>query len=236
MIEYPSGGYEKGYGYAHTVAHKCECSGKASAGFRRARSMIPFEFIDAKGKDFDWTLYETNVALQKKIINAFVTKYKEFEKKSKGLYLYSKTKGSGKTMLACCLANEILETINMSVKFVTALDYIELVKSTYESKEYKEELRSLYSARLLILDDIGVEAKNSRNEHTDMMLYKLINDRVSDKLMTIITSNVRLDDLKTDERTVDRIRKMSIVVNIPEVPVRMKLAESENVDFLSSII
>lgn len=44
-----------------------------------------------------------------------------FRKQGRGLYIYSNTKGSGKTLLACCLANEVLKKQDVSVKFTTVI-------------------------------------------------------------------------------------------------------------------
>lgn len=237
LTYYPPYAYREDYGYDSTVAHKCECSGTAvNTEFRRIRAMMPFEFIDAKAVNFDWTLYGEDVTVQKKIINAFIKKFEQFEQEGKGLYLYSKTKGSGKTMLACCIANEILERKPISTKFITVLDFIELVKKTYSYKEHGEELKSLFQARLLILDDMGVEMRKGENEHTNQVLYRLINERVSKKLVTVITSNEKIQNLRTDERIIDRIYKMAIQVEIPEVAIRTKLAESENFEFLEELL
>ena len=48
-----------------------------------------------------------------------------FQREGRGLYFYSDTKGSGKTMIACAVANEILKTHDISVKFTSVTDYIE---------------------------------------------------------------------------------------------------------------
>ena len=77
------------------------------ASFRRARAMIPFKYMDKRGNDFNWSVYRCDVSSQKEIVNAFVSKFEKFRSESKGLYIYSKVKGSGKTMLACCILNEL---------------------------------------------------------------------------------------------------------------------------------
>lgn len=230
LIEYPPYGYEKDYGYTHTVAHHCECSGKASSEYRRSRSLLPKEFINKQGKDFNWNLYGCDTDYPKSIVNDFIMNFYDFEKKGFGLYIYSKTKGSGKTMLSCCIANELMERVDMPVKFVTILDFMDIVKKNYKNDDFNEDIKALYKARLLILDDLGVEIKK---EHTDMKLYQLINERCNNQLSTIITSNLKLDELKLDERTVDRIEKMGMVVELPNVPIRRYKAEEEKKKFLS---
>lgn len=229
LVEYPPYGYAKDYGYYHTVAHKCECAGATSSDYRRSRSLIPKEYLDKKGKDFNWSLYSCNVDNQKAIVNDFIINFTDFEMNGKGLYIYSKTKGTGKTMLSCCIANEILQKYDMSVKFISVLDFMDLVRKNYKNDEYGEEIHSLFRCRLLILDELGVEMKK---EHTDMMLYQLINERCSNRLTTIITSNLTIEELNLDDRTVDRIDKMGIAIKLPDVPIRRIRAEEEKKQFL----
>ena len=70
--------------------------------FRSARSMIPFEQLDKRAKDFDWTLYGDNnpdAEKGRKMSNAFVLNFQKFRRDGKGLYIHSATKGTGKTYL-----------------------------------------------------------------------------------------------------------------------------------------
>ena len=69
---------------------------------RRVRSGMPVEYMSKDGKDFDWGQYSEDVEIQKRIANAFVYSFATFRKQGRGLYIYSSTKGSGKTLLACC--------------------------------------------------------------------------------------------------------------------------------------
>lgn len=217
------------YGEASFVKIK----GRHDGEFRKARAMVPFEFIDKKAKDFNWNLYNCNVDMQKKIANAFILNFKEFEKKGKGLYIYSKTKGSGKTFLASCLVNQLIDTISINPKFITVLDFIELTKKGFKFDSCNEEIDSIINSRLLVLDDLGVQMKK---EWTDTVLYRLINHRMNNKLVTIFTSNLSTADLKIDERISDRIFSMTVSLVLPEVSLRNKKANEENIDFIKSLI
>lgn len=236
LVEYPPFGYAKEYGLSHTVAHKCECSGKANIDHRRERSMLPPQYLNKKAKDFNWEIYKQqggfDINPQKKMVNLFITQFTEFEKAGKGIFLYSKAKGSGKTLLSCIIANELIERYSLSVKFTSVIDLLEMVKKNYKNGDYNEDIDSFFKSRLLILDDIGTECKT---DHTDMILYRLINERCNNRLTTVFTSNLSIDQLKIDERTVDRINKMAISIDIPNVCVRKIKAEEEKIDFLSKL-
>src|SRR5699024_9561504 len=104
---------------------------------RRSRSWIPKEYVYKTGKDFDWTQYSEDISFQKRVVNAFVKRFDVFRKQGRGLYIYSNTKGSGKTMLACCIANEILKQHDIPVKFISMPEYIELVRDKGEAAKTK---------------------------------------------------------------------------------------------------
>lgn len=193
---------------------------------------MPKEYVYKTGRDFDWSIYRDDTTYQKKVVNAFVMRFNEFRKQGRGLYLYSSTKGSGKTMLACCVANEILKTHDIPVKFVSMPEYIELVRDKNEGA--KEKINALMDAVLLIVDDIGTTA-DDKGWISDA-IFRLVNRRHENLLPTIYTSNVKIDDLKCDERSTSRIYEDSIPVIMPEESIRRKKAdESKNV-FLAEVM
>lgn len=196
------------------------------------RSMMPTEYMDKTGADFDWSLYEQEIGAQKKIVNAFVTRYAEFEKDGRGLYISSRAKGTGKTYLACILANEITRRRPFSVKFMTTVDLIELIKSRDETD--KQVMDGLYSCRLLILDDIG--AQDTDQKWINEAIFRLIDYRYREKRPVIFTSNCDAEKLSGDERIADRISAMTIPLKMPEVKIRRKIAERASGEFLKSVL
>lgn len=184
--------------YGETVFSKEPVS--ENGKFRSARSMIPFEQLEKRAKDFDWILYgDDNPDTEKgrRMANAFVLNFQKFRRDGKGLYIHSVTKGTGKTYLSYCLANEVMARYDVNVKFTSVLEYLDLTKKGYSSAADKEEKDSILKASVLILDDIGVEVSK---EWVNTTLYQLINYRYSNKLITIITSNYPIEQLKVDDR------------------------------------
>lgn len=200
---------------------------------RRNQSLIPPEYVYKTAKDFEWDIYGEEVKLQKQIVNAFIVNFREFERQGRGLYIYSATKGSGKTMLSCCLCNEIIERYGISVKFISVPDFVELIKDS-KREESKEKADSLYQARLLVLDDIG--AQTGKQEWIDNALFRLIDYRKREFLPTIFTSNCDSEKLKMDDRTVDRIVSISTDVKIPERQIRRKKAMDLNIKFIQGLL
>lgn len=199
---------------------------------RRNQSMIPAEYVYKRAKDFQWDIYGENMDLQKKTVNAFIVNFAEFEKQGRGLYIYSETKGSGKTMLACCLCNEIIERYGIPVKFISVPDFVELVKDKRD--ECKEKVDSLHKVRLLVLDDIG--AQTGKQEWIDNAIFRLVDYRKREFLPTIFTSNCDSEALKMDDRTVDRIVSISTEVKMPERSIRREKAEEANKKFIQGLL
>lgn len=207
--------------------------GRTDGEFRRVRAMIPFEFMDKRAKDFNWSIYKGDVSAQKEIANKFIVNFGEFSNAGKGLYIYSEKKGSGKTFLASVLLNELIETKSMTSKFINTLDLIELTKKGFRYESCNDDVDAIFKSKVLVLDDIGVQLKK---EWVDTVLYRLINYRSVNKLVTIFTSNVKVDGLDIDDRIIDRIGKMTIPLVMPEESIRRRLAEDENQEFLKNIL
>ena len=200
---------------------------------RRSRSGMPPEYAYYTAKNIDWSKYGTeNTTPQKRIINAFMANFETFKREGRGLYFYSATKGTGKTMIACATANDILKTHDISVKFINVTDYVELVKSKDDSS--RECIKAILESGLLILDDIGAQVENK--DWITTALFRLIDRRYTNHLPTIFTSNVRMEDLKTDSRIADRIYAVSIPVIMPEINVRRQMADDVTKKFLMSVL
>lgn len=206
----------------------------SGGSFRRVHSMMPFEYINKNANDFKWDIYGDSVPEQtKKVVNAFIINYKKFEREGMGLYIYSNVKGSGKTLLSCCLINEVINRYDVSAKFINILDYLELTKKGYSSPTDKEEKDGIMHTRILVLDDLGVEVSK---DWVNTTLYNLINFRYSNKLMTIITSNESIEKLKMNETIKERIIEKCIPIHMPEVSIRTQKAKEKNAEFLKSVM
>lgn len=217
-----SGGYlvEDEDGYEFLLPHKGVS--KEETEFRKARAMMPAEFMNLTGRDFMWEQYGVDVEDAKSTVNNYIVKYETLQEKGMGLYIFSKTKGSGKTMLSCCILNELSKRYVGSVKFVNALDLLELTKKGFHKDD--QEIENLYICRVLVIDDIGVQLDR---EWVNTVFYRLINERYGSRKATIYTSNMAINDLKMDDRIVDRIESTSFEVHLPEVPLRSILRQEE---------
>ena len=198
--------------------------------FRKIRAMMPFEFLDVRAKDFQWSRYQGDVTVAKEMVNRYILHYEKLRNKGMGLYIYSGTKGRGKTMLACCLLNEITQRYKGVVKFVNILDFLEMTKKGFSGDD--EDVNNIRHAGLLVVDDIGVQMSK---EWIDTVLYSLVNDRYVNRLPTIYTSNIPVNRLKMDDRITDRIESTTYSVQLPEESIRKAMREQQKQKLLQEI-
>lgn len=199
---------------------------------RKGRSGMPKEHAKCTAKDFGWNCYGEDTAPQKKIANDFIVNFGKYLLSGRGLYIYSETKGSGKTKLACIITNEILKRRDISVRFISVTEYIELIKR--KDDESRNEIDARLHAGLLVVDDIGVQTENK--DWITTAMYRLIDVRYTEHLPTVYTSNVEITSLKTDSRILERIYEVSIRLPMPEVNIRRKIADRHTEKFLSELL
>lgn len=200
--------------------------------FRKARSMVPFDYVDKMAKDFNWGEYAGHdISKAQTLLSNYITQFQSFREKGMGLYIYSGTKGSGKTLLASIILNEISWRYALNTKFVTILDFIDMTKRGFN--DGNSEVKTLFDAAVLVIDDLGVQMSK---EWIESSLYQLVNYRYVNKLVTIYTSNIRHTDAKIDDRITDRIDATTYPLNLPEVPVRHRKKQAEKDKFMNEIV
>ena len=146
----------------------------------------------------------------------------------KGIFFWSDTKGSGKTMIATALANELISNHKKMVKFATSLDILDEIRATYDNHNEESEsklLKDLVNTDFLVIDDFGTERAT---DWAGEKFYQIVNNRYINKKVTIYTSNFNLKTLKYDDRISNRIRERSYLVHFPEESVREYKARKEN--------
>ena len=227
------------------VAHRCpQCNGGLALRAEQARKVadIPRTFYDARMADFDWAIYcdekgnAIDLTKHEKYINSFVNQFREWEKRGLGLYLWSVTRGSGKTYLASCVCNEIMEKQGVGTRFVSAGDLLNLVQS--RERDSPDAMKSnpvklMQTCRLLVLDDLG--AKNNGTGWLNDILFQILDARMTSGLVTIITSNVKIDSLQLDDRIVDRLNRVCVSIPLPDYCVRAKEASEEKKAFFETM-
>ena len=180
--------------------------------------------------DFDWTLYGEDLKREKRIVESFVDRFPDFEREGLGLFITSKTRGSGKTLLASAVGGELIRRFETSTRFVSASNLIEISR---QKRDDGDPLEDLISCRVLILDDVG-QQRMGRDWLTDL-LFRIIDARYQARRTVIVTSNVPLVELDFDDRVVDRLNAMTVTVRLPEYCVRAREANTRKREILTRL-
>lgn len=116
--------------------------------------------------------------------------FEEFQKNGQGLLLWGDV-GTGKTFLAGCIANALMDR-NIPVLMTSFPKLINSLGGLY-SGERNEYLYNLNHYQLLIIDDLGVERNTPYVLET---VYLVIDERYKSGKPFIITTNLSLQELQ----------------------------------------
>ena len=132
------------------------------------------------------------------------------------------------------LAGSIQVKYRKTVKFVSAVEYLQAVKETYDQGVgVQNRVFGYLNCDLLILDDLGSEKAGA---WADQELFRLIDHRMCEGKPVIVTSNLPIDSLKCDGRISNRLIQMCISIPMPETSIRRIKAKAENDKFLEEVL
>lgn len=118
-----------------------------------------------------------------------------FDKENGENLLFFGSSGLGKTFLCNCIAKELLDRGKLVV-YLTAFNLFRILEQyrfdQSQSHENREQLDSILTCDLLIIDDLGTELSNS---FTISELFNIINTRLLERKKTIISTNLTLQEL-----------------------------------------
>ena len=151
----------------------------------------------------------------------FIQGVVERRKNLKGLFITGPI-GSGKTHLVSGIYNE-LKRLDQEVLFFVVPDLMEQAKADmFGEGAGRDVFAKAKKAKILILDDLGA---HNYTPWVINQLYTLFNYRMNNNLITIITTNLTLEeiDYKLDERIASRILEIcdSYSLNV-DVDIRYK--------------
>ena len=140
-------------------------------------------------------------------------------------FLLTGNTGSGKTYLITACAN-LATRLNRSALFYTAYDlnsaFLEAHLSDYQTKQTILDL--LTDVDVLAIDDLGTEI-NYKNV-TAEYLFAIINERISNKKQTFVSTNLSLADIREryDERIFSRLvdQTSTVVAKLEGADKRIK--------------
>lgn len=221
------------------IAVPCKCREKAVMSRRLRFADIPEAFRGMDLRSFRMDVYrkpesKKMVSDACKIIKTYLDDFESQKERGMGLYIWSRTKGSGKTRIAAGIANELMK--NYAVKFAVSLTILQEIKNTWRrDTEYSENqiLDALYTTDILVIDDFGVERPA---DWINDKMYQIINERYINQKVTIFTSNDPLDKLSYDDRITNRIKERTYQIAFPEESVRDHIAERMQEEIIEKMI
>jgi DNA replication protein DnaC len=163
------------------------------------------------------------------IAKNFVKNFKELSKDNNGLIFHGNV-GTGKTYLAACIANKIIEDYQIRVKMRNIPQIINDIEKGGFDIDKNDYYRKLSSVSLLILDDFGIERNT---EYVNEMVYQIINTRYESKKPTIISTNIPLGVIMNGSNDIDkeriysRLREMCIPVKIAGKDIRREIGRKK---------
>ncbi len=177
---------------------------------------------------------DTDKDIIKKAKN-YVKYFEEMRKDNVGLLLYGNV-GSGKTFIACNIANAIITEYSYTVKmrnFAQILNDLQKGGFNLDRNEYIEQITN---PTLLILDDFGIERNT---EYALEQIYNVINARYLNARPTIITTNLNFKDIEQEQedimlgRIYSRIIEMCLPLRVigadrRKIQSKEKLKKSQN--------
>jgi len=124
--------------------------------------------------------------------------------------------GCGKTHLAAAIANFAVQ-IGVPTLFVTVPDLLDSLRYALSEVEnsFEEQFNEIRQINLLILDDLGTQ---NATPWAQEKLFQIINYRYINRLPTIVTTNMRLDQIegRIRSRLEDPELVTKVTINAPD--------------------
>jgi len=178
----------------------CVCRAKDVADGARSRlfamsnlnrlSHLTFENFNPSGND----KAKFMSAQERENLRVAFERSEEFARVPQGWLLLEGGYGCGKTHLAAAIANF---AVNMGTPtlFITVPDLLDSLRFAYGDPEttFEQRFEEIRNSALLILDDFGTQ---NATPWAQEKLFQIINYRYINKLPTVITTNLMLDEIE----------------------------------------
>ena len=179
--------------------HKQTVESNTSVCFEE-RTMREWNFENDNGRNPDM-----------KFAEHYVEHWKELKKEGHGLLLWGGV-GSGKSYMAACIANALLE----QEERVLMTNFATIINGIFSATDKIDYVNAICSYDLLIIDDLGVE---SHSEYRMEGLFNVIDRRVRSGKPMIITTNLTIKEMDetqdlNEARIYDRIRAVCQPVQV----------------------
>lgn len=169
-------------------------------------------FLDEEMKKWTFENDDQPDSKYSKIARRYVDNFPKMLEKSKGLLFFGNV-GSGKTYLAACIANALIDKGNPCL--VTNFSRIvNTIGGTYDNKQ--KYIDGLNKFDLLVIDDLAAERDT---EYVNEIIYSVIDSRYRSGKPLIVTTNLRIEEIKNSpdvkkQRILSRLTEMCLFIPV----------------------
>ncbi len=161
----------------------------------------------------DWRFEAAQDCREIQMAKRYVEHWSEVKEKNLGLLLWGDV-GGGKSFLAACIANALLEK-GIPVLMTNFSKILNQMGAMYTDERY-QYISSLSNFSLLIIDDLGIERNT---QYALEQVYAVIDERYKSGLPVIITTNLTIAEIRNPgdvahSRIYSRILEMCTPINI----------------------
>ena len=162
----------------------------------------------------DWTFASATDTPSVQMAKRYAENWKKVKAENLGLLLWGDV-GTGKSFLAACIANALLEK-GVPVLMTNFSKILNQMGAMYSDERYRY-IASFNRFSLLIIDDLGIERNT---EYALEQVYAVIDERYKTGLPLIITTNLTISQLRNPEdvahaRIYSRVLEMCTPVHVP---------------------
>ena len=174
----------------------------------------------------DWTFASATDTPSIQMAKRYTENWKKVKAENLGLLLWGDV-GTGKSFLAACIANALLEK-GVPVLMTNFSKILNQMGAMYSDERYRY-IASFNRFSLLIIDDLGIERNT---EYALEQVYAVIDERYKTGLPLIITTNLTISQLRNPEdvahaRIYSRILEMCTPVHVPGLDRRTAIGKSK---------
>ena len=192
---------------------------------KRIEKLRKMGFPDAEMQRYTFDIDDNQNAKVTNIAKRYVANFEEIKKRGSGLLLFGGV-GSGKTFIASCIANDLINR-GYPCLVTNFARLTNTISGMYDGKQ--EYIDGLNKFKLLVIDDLGAERET---DYMGEIIHNIIDSRYRVKLPLIITTNLTIDSMQNPQdirkkRIYSRLLEMCIPVFLPGSDRRLKKSENE---------
>lgn len=172
--------------------------------------------------------FETDKGFNPEAMEIAKAYVKTFDKMKQGLLLFGSV-GSGKSFIAACIVNALIEK-GYTARFSSISSIAGIMQESFDARA--EVMREILKPSILVLDDLGAERQT---EFMNEVAFSVIEQRYQYKMPMIVTTNITKEELwkptdLTKARIYDRLLESCIPLAVTRPSIRREVMKEQYKD------